>query len=77
MDFEEEDIEEEFKLLELAVGNEAGVSESENRFSGREEKETSEASEFINDALSKLKLSDDLKELKPEKESKIPVMEAV
>ncbi|XP_028791392.1 charged multivesicular body protein 7 [Neltuma alba] len=75
-DLDEEDIEEEFKRLELAVGNETGVPEPENAFTDREGKETSEAAEFINDAFSNLKLSDDLAESKLEKESKIPEMEA-
>lgn len=71
-DFEEEDIEEEFKELELAVGKEALVPEQKNALSSAEDKEA----EFINDAFSKLKLSDDLMGSRREKASKNPEMEA-
>ncbi|KAI4301607.1 hypothetical protein L6164_034868 [Bauhinia variegata] len=59
-DVEEEDIEEEFKKLELAVGKETQVPTLVSQTTtSTEGKETLEATEFINDALSNLKLSDD------------------
>ncbi|KAF7804981.1 charged multivesicular body protein 7 [Senna tora] len=59
-DVEEEDIEEEFKKLEVAVGKEAQVSEAENALTltSTEGKEALEATESINHAFSNLKLSE-------------------
>ena len=55
-DVEEEDIEEEFKKLELAVAEQHEVPTAE--ITSVEGKEELEATDFINDALSNLKLSD-------------------
>lgn len=76
-DLEEEDIEEEFKKLELTICKEAQVPEPENASISAEEKQALEATEFINHALSNLKLSDNLAGSKGEKVSNNPAMEAV
>lgn len=57
-DIEDEDIEEEFKILELTVGNEAQVPAPEKTISSVERKTALEDTEFISDAFSNLKLSD-------------------
>ncbi|XP_027351715.1 charged multivesicular body protein 7 isoform X1 [Abrus precatorius] len=57
-DIEDEDIEEEFKELELAVGTEAQVPAPEKTISSAEGRTALEAAECISDALSSLKLSD-------------------
>ncbi|KAK7337603.1 hypothetical protein VNO77_18186 [Canavalia gladiata] len=57
-DIEDEDMEEEFKELELAVGKEAQVSSLEKTINSAEGRTALEAAEFISDAFSNLKLSD-------------------
>jgi len=56
VDIEDEDIEEEFKKLELAVGKEAQVPTPEKTIN-TEGRTASEAADFISDAFSNLKLS--------------------
>lgn len=75
-DFEEEDIEEEFKKLELVIGEEAEVPEPESKVASAEEKQALEATEFINNAFSNLKLSNVPAPSKGVKESNYPGMEA-
>ena len=57
VDIEDEDIEEEFKKLELAVGQDAQVPALEKAFN-EEGRMASEAADFISDTFSNLKLSD-------------------
>lgn len=57
-DIEDEDIEEEFSKLEVAVGREAQVPAPEKAFTNAEGRAALEATEVLNDAFSNLKLSD-------------------
>ncbi|XP_061366279.1 uncharacterized protein LOC133309513 [Gastrolobium bilobum] len=57
-DIEDEDIEEEFKKLELAVGKDAQVPEPVKTITSAEGKASSEATDFIIETFSNLKLAD-------------------
>lgn len=57
-DIEDDDIEEEFKNLELTVGKEAEVPAPEKTIASTEGSAALEASEILSGALSNLKLSD-------------------
>ncbi|KAK7259094.1 hypothetical protein RIF29_24690 [Crotalaria pallida] len=57
-DIDDEDIEEEFKNLEVAVEKEAQVPAPEKGFANAEGRAVSEGTEVLNDAFSNLKLSD-------------------